>query len=224
MFKFNGTGTHFWLSEGMPTKLLLWDSASSAFALEGRTFGETDTGKQWFDQFIVLENNNVVLNVTVDNGKMMVWREGSSHPRETLDLLDFDLGGLKMKFNSARSLKSVDGKTLFLNVRFRSSLPAAARGLFSELAGLRPQTAATVAMLKNPHAELLQAPNCVCPPPSLPPPSPLAPSKSPQVPSSPPPSQNTKAPKAPKAPKGTETATALLAVQPEDSWDDEAYE
>jgi len=72
MFKVNGTGTHFWLSEGIMTPLL----TSGDIMLSGKTFSRPDTGHQWFDELTVSNKGKVVLDVTTANGRTRVKLDG----------------------------------------------------------------------------------------------------------------------------------------------------
>merc|ERR1712086_893206 len=63
MFKINGTGSHFWLVEGILTPLLTLGNV----AVMGKTFGRRATGHQWFEEFTI-SNGKVVLDVAASNG------------------------------------------------------------------------------------------------------------------------------------------------------------
>jgi hypothetical protein len=68
----NGTGTHFWLSEGVMTPLL----TSGDVVLSGKTFSRQDTGHQWFDELMVSNKGVTVLDVTTADGKTRVEFDG----------------------------------------------------------------------------------------------------------------------------------------------------
>ena len=42
-----GTGTHFWLKEGLLTPLLTYATEHDEFVLYGKTFARVETGNQW---------------------------------------------------------------------------------------------------------------------------------------------------------------------------------
>jgi hypothetical protein len=66
MFKINGTGTHFWLQAGVLSPLLVWTAPDgSSMQLAGKTFHSDDALNQWFSQFVIKQDGDMVLNVQV---------------------------------------------------------------------------------------------------------------------------------------------------------------
>lgn len=67
MFKVNGTGTHLWIAAGQLTPLLQWKARSgSDMQLLGKTVSRPTSGNQWFNQFVVKQDDAVVLNATIN--------------------------------------------------------------------------------------------------------------------------------------------------------------
>jgi len=65
MFRYNGTGTHFWLKNGHMTPLLTWVTAEGRdMVLSGRTFESKWTGNQWFKQLVITQDGDVVLEAS----------------------------------------------------------------------------------------------------------------------------------------------------------------
>merc|ERR1719327_776652 len=65
MFKYKGIGQHFWIKEGELTPLLEWKSASSTMKLLGKTYVRAVDKKQWFDQFVITQDGETVLDAAL---------------------------------------------------------------------------------------------------------------------------------------------------------------
>lgn len=171
MFKHNGTGTHFWITEGVLQPLLEWRTTDGhALELSGRTFACKATGNQWFKQLVVAQDGDVLLELTAqsaDNRRrtMVVKRrrgelpKGISVKEATEGLLSFEASGVAFEVKSASAAKfarkdAARDKYHHLNVGFESGIPPGvhATGIFAQLAGLEPMLAATKEMLKPPTA------------------------------------------------------------------------
>ena len=179
MFKVNGTGTHFWLMEGQLTPLLTWGGdGDPEKMLLGRTFAHPDAGinAQWFGEFAIMSKDQTVIeitaaerrtmNITFDGkqvraGKSTVKAEYNSPTGVRLELTatengeqaTVEAGDMRVRIFSSGaakfSRKAEQNKYSHLNLNFEF-LPTKGRGIFAELAGLRPMSAATQALLKSP--------------------------------------------------------------------------
>jgi hypothetical protein len=88
LFKFKGKAAHFWLAPGATTKLLEWRSADGhnvgekcTWQLMGKTFDHKHSKNQWFNQFVIMQDNATVLDVAVNSwqtngGTMQVLLDG----------------------------------------------------------------------------------------------------------------------------------------------------
>jgi len=174
MFKSNGTGTHFWLKDGVLTPLLLWRSSDGNHTLElsGRTFAREATGDQWFKQFIVAVDGTKLLDVAARSepraheGLIRVTRPSESKlPAGVADVANIDVADdrIKVEANGVYfevrpteaakfSGKAAKAHYEHLNVNFERGIPTAvgASGLFAQLAGIEPMLASTKEMLVRP--------------------------------------------------------------------------
>ena len=66
MFKVNGTGTHLWIAAGQLTPLLQWKAREGNMQLLGKTVSRPTSGNQWFNQFVVKQDDVVVFNSTIN--------------------------------------------------------------------------------------------------------------------------------------------------------------
>ena len=169
MFKHNGTGTHFWIKEGVLTPLLTWRTADHRFLeLSGKTFARKATGDQWFKQLVLDCDGHVLLSLTAqsatsEGGPMLVkqGRAGESMVNITVSngKVEVEANGVEFSVKSASAVKFVRDvardKYHHLNLEFSRGIPAGvgATGLFAQLAGLEPTLAATKEMLKRPASE-----------------------------------------------------------------------
>ena len=174
MFKTNGTGTHFWLKDGVLTPLLLWRSSDGNHTLElsGRTFAREATGDQWFKQMVVAVDGTKLLDVATRSdrraheGPMRVTRPLESKLPTGIaeaanidvadDLIKVEANGVYFEVRPAEAAK-FSGKAAkaqyeHLNVHFDRGIPATvgASGLFAQLAGIEPMLASTKEMLVRP--------------------------------------------------------------------------
>ena len=167
MFKYKGTGTHFWIKEDVLQPLLEWRTVDGhALELSGRTFARKSTGNQWFKQLIIAQDGDVLLDVAAQSagnpgGPMTVKRPTSTSPAgvnitETNERVYFESNGVAFDVKSASAVKfdadAARDKFHHLNLAFASGIPrgVGATGIFAQLAGLEPMLAATKEMLKRP--------------------------------------------------------------------------
>ena len=123
MFKVNGSGTHFWIKQGVLTPLLEWtpDSDPSAtMVLSGSTFDSAETGSQWFDRFVVSHNDKVVAEIGMSKGGMQVKFDGQTVPKNQRRPLD-GTGPVKVQRSTAddaveRVQIEAGGTTLYLSL------------------------------------------------------------------------------------------------------------
>jgi len=179
MFKVNGTGTHFWIKTGKLTPLLTWASAAGTqLVLSGETMASDATGSQWFKKIEVSESSQVVFRADMKEGAMQVAHRGKHSVLDDGERAEVKEGGVGLKmFSSVASKlhhKTDQGRWAHINLQFESAIPADARGIFAEFAGVRPLSPATEALLKNPKMTTLRQKQvvCACPPPPPPPPAP----------------------------------------------------
>jgi len=82
MFKVNGTGTHFWLQAGVLSPLLVWTALDgSKMQLAGKTFHSEDALNQWFNQFVIKRDGQMILDVNVKDSA-----QGSRQLSGTMDV------------------------------------------------------------------------------------------------------------------------------------------
>lgn len=141
---------------------------------------QQETKSQWFDSFVIKEGTAPVLEVAAGDGflsvkvngaKPLALKEGTSgagkEVRVTVSsdgpaqkvgrLLSIEAGGLRMRMFASRAAKLAGkDKTKFthLNLHIDSSIPKDATGIFAELAGVRPMSAATSALIRTRRADL----------------------------------------------------------------------
>ena len=187
MFKINGQGgVHFWIKEGVRQSLMTWThpgtsgdpGASDTLSLEGKTFGDSSTSHQWFDEFWLKRSGITVAHFYMEREHLIAAHYGKATSHD--GNVEIVLGALKMRVFYARATKFQDPakrvKYAHLNIDFETSLPESASGMFAELAGIRPMSEATKATLKHAAVANMTLLNgqagmtgCLCPPPSAPP-------------------------------------------------------
>ena len=180
MFKVNGTGTHFWLREGQLTPLLTWGGdGDSEKMLLGKTFAHPDASinAQWFGEFAIMSKGKTVveissgerstMNISFDGkhvraAKSTVKAEYNSPTGVRLELTatengeqaSVEAGDMRVRIFASGAAKfarkAEQNKYSHLNLNFEF-LPPKGRGIFAELSGLRPMSAATQALLKSPR-------------------------------------------------------------------------
>ena len=169
MFKYNGTGTHFWIPAGKLSPLLTWKSATGhTLELRGRTFERKETGNQWFKQLVVVqvngEKDDTIVDVTSNNDGCSVKRPASVATPEGVNvtvtevppMVQVEANGVAVELKAARSLhfkeKEDAAHWAHLNMELPEGIPvgAQASGIFAELAGAAPMSAETKEMLAKP--------------------------------------------------------------------------
>jgi hypothetical protein len=167
MFKVNGTGAHFWIKEGELTPLMSWTAdapkegqAPTRFTLIGKTFGNPNTGSQWFDEFLVSDGTNTLYRASMEDSVMKVKDPSTDEQAREMEETQFDVGGFRMNVFSSLATKygrrNADRvKYTHLNIDFVDFLPPDAIGIFPELSGNKPMTAATKALLRPVPAGML---------------------------------------------------------------------
>lgn len=179
IFKFNGTGTHFWVKEGVLTPLLTWPSSDGhVLELSGRTFARTATGDQWFKELVLGNNGDVVLTLTAQSahkksGPMLVHKsanttavnitvheaKGQSGGRQWAESVEVTANGIAFSVKSASATKFAHNgprdEFHHLNLDFPHGVNTGigATGIFAQLARVEPMLAATKEMLKRPVTE-----------------------------------------------------------------------
>ena len=107
MFKVNGTGTHFWLQAGVLSPLLVWTAPDGAsMQLAGKTFHSEDALNQWFSQFVVKQNGETVLDVSV--------KESTEVSRQLSGTMDVTVDGKAIDHHAAKPAR---GSLLFSSAR-----------------------------------------------------------------------------------------------------------
>ena len=182
MFKVNGTGTHFWLREGQLTPLLTWGGdGDSEKVLLGKTFSHPDAqiNAQWFGEFAIMCKGKTVVEITsversamnisfdgkhVRAAKSTVKAEYNSPTGVRLELTatengeqaSVEAGDMRVRIFASGAAKfarkAEQSKYSHLNLNFEF-LPPKGKGIFAELSGLRPMSAATQALLKSPRED-----------------------------------------------------------------------
>ena len=160
MFKINGKGVHFWMKEGALQNLMTYKDPKTGqtLTLEGKTFSdptdELDATKrvanQWFDEFRLKRGALTAARIYMQDGKMVTRSRGSTVPQD--GEMEIVLGGLTMRIFPALASKFSNAnkqeKYAHLNIDFGTALPQSATGIFAELAGIVPMSAATKATLQ----------------------------------------------------------------------------
>lgn len=169
MFKYNGTGTHFWIAAGKLSPLLKWKSATGHnLELRGRTFERKETGNQWFKELVVVQvngkNEDTIVDVTSNNDGCTVKRPASAAApvgvnvtvTERPPMVQVEANGLAIAMKAARSLhfheKEDAAQWAHLNMELPAGIPAGshASGILAELAGVAPMSAETKGLLQRP--------------------------------------------------------------------------
>ena len=168
MFKFNGTGTHFWVKEGALTPLLSWNSANGKkLELLGRTIAAPKSDNQWFKQLLLTQDGKAVVNMAATNpgdkpSVTMKATRGQAHlePNSLVIItpseVEVEINGLHLvvKASKAKKFDTVKNQQEYehLNLHLDRGIPLAvgATGMFAELAGLQPMSAATKSLLTRP--------------------------------------------------------------------------
>ena len=153
MFKVNGTGAHFWIKEGELTPLMSWTAdapkegqAPTRFTLIGKTFGNPNTGSQWFDEFLVSNGTNTLYRASMEDSIMKVKDPSTGEQAREMEEAQFDVGGFRMNVFSSLATKygrrNTDRvKYTHLNIDFVDFLPPDAIG---NPAGEKPFLASAV--------------------------------------------------------------------------------
>ena len=166
--------------EGQLTPLLTWGGdANSEKMLLGRTFAHPDASinAQWFGEFAIMSKGQMVVEITAGEKGTMNMSFDGKHVRaakstvkaeynsptgvrleltatENGEQATVESGDMRVRIFSSGAAKfarkSEQNKYSHLNLNFEF-LPTKGRGIFAELAGLRPMSAATQALLKSPH-------------------------------------------------------------------------
>jgi len=170
MFQHDGKSQHFWLKEGVLSPLLEWtsDDGSHKMSLQGVTVANPETGHQWFKQIALVRDGKQVLSSEVvvgdkptlalsslDSKTVIIDTFVKGNGDDAKDVTGVSLGGMTFELSAESAHKFDDAaaraKYAHVNVKLPNGLIEGATGLFAELAGAKPMSEATKALLRSPE-------------------------------------------------------------------------